>query len=289
MPFGGREHPYSGKTIVFPTMHEKEKIVGPILDAWLGTRTILATGVDTDQLGTFTGEKIREKGPFETAIQKARLALVGIQGGIAIASEGSFGPHPAVPFLNADLEILALVDDNLHIVVQEYVVSTSLTCAEVKVKNLAEAEPFLKKVGFGAQGVVVRPNSVLRPGDIRKGIQGIDALRAAIDRSVQISTDGLARIETDMRAHMNPKRQAVIQELALKFARRISQLCDECACPGWGVIDYVAGLPCELCDGPTTMILSEIERCPRCRFTKVAPRSDGKKTAEAQNCPRCNP
>ncbi len=49
---------------------------------------------------------------LETAVAKARLGMrqLGLPHGIA--SEGSFGPHPLVPFLAASTELIVLVDDD---------------------------------------------------------------------------------------------------------------------------------------------------------------------------------
>lgn len=109
-------------------------------------------GVDTDTLGTFSGEISRLKSPLDAAIEKVRMGLASGQGELAIANEGSFGPHPSISFFSSDLEILVLVDDEFKIVIEEHVISTSITRSEVKVNNVEEANVFLEKIQFGFRG-----------------------------------------------------------------------------------------------------------------------------------------
>jgi len=64
-------------------------------------RVVVPAGLDTDGLGTFTGEVERPAPPRETALLKARLAIETTGLPRALASEGSFGPHPALGFVPA--------------------------------------------------------------------------------------------------------------------------------------------------------------------------------------------
>ena len=250
---------------------------------------VLASNVDTDLLGTFSGDVERKGTAVETAIQKARLGIEATGIPLGIANEGSFGPHPQIPLLNSDLEIIVLVDAERDLVIEEYVVSASSNVGELKVSNLASAEAFLKRSFFGTHGMVVRPNTSKSKEAIKKGIIDRDQLAQAISESAARSADGLAHLETDMRAHFNPTRQKVIAEAAEKFVKRVGYLCPNCGAPGWGVVDSIMGLPCEGCGGPTALVHKEIEGCVKCRFVKVLPRSDGKEKAGAHLCPECNP
>ncbi len=282
-------HPYFGRTFVLATKHEKEHILRPIFTSLLGVDLKLAQNVDTDKLGTFSGEINRNGSPLETAIKKARLGIEASGIPIGIASEGSFGPHPQLPFVNSDLEILVLVDTERDIVIEEYVVSASTNLGNIAVATMSEAEAFLATCNFGSHAMVVRPNSSLCPDTIKKGILDRETLAIAVQNCAAQSADGLACIETDMRAHLNPTRQGVIAEAGEKFARRIKMLCTQCQSPGWGVVDCIIGLPCETCGGPTQLIHREIEGCVKCPFRIVLARSDGKLRAPTHLCPQCNP
>ena len=55
-------------------------------------RVVVAAEVDTDRLGTFTGEVERPGPPRETALMKARLGQGATGLPCALASEGAFGP-----------------------------------------------------------------------------------------------------------------------------------------------------------------------------------------------------
>ncbi len=285
----GKQHPYKGRTVAISTMHGKHEIIGPILDKRIGTKSVLASGINTDSLGTFSGDVARTGTPLQTAIEKARLGMAVTGKKLGIANEGSFGPHPQLPFFTSDMEIIVLVDGENDLVIEEYVVSPSTNVGEIKVADIHDAEEFLNKSLFGTHGMVVRPNSSLETANIKKGILDGKSLAEAIRLSAKRSSDGLAHIETDMRAHMNPTRQKVIAEASEKFAARVNTICPHCGLPGWGVVDCIMGLPCEGCGGPTAMVHKEIEGCVKCRFRKVLPRSDGKEKAPVNLCPECNP
>ena len=122
-----------------------------------------------------------------------------------------------------------------------------------------------------------------------KGIQEIDALDAAIAESVMLSSDGAARIETDMRAHQNPTRMASIADAAELLASRIESSCPACGVPGFGRVGAEPGLPCAWCAAPTQQLLHEILGCPACDYTQRRPRPDGAVEADPGQCGFCNP
>ena len=111
----------------------------------------------------------------------------------------------------------------------------------------------------------------------------------SIARAAAESDDGVAHVETDMRAHLNPTRMAVIRKLAFRLARRIATPCPGCAAPGFGQTGEVIGLPCEWCESATEMIRLESWSCAACSYREERPRRDGLRRAPAQHCPHCNP
>ena len=58
----------------------------------------------------------------ETALAKARLGMAAASATIGIASEGSYGPHPHMPFVAAGIEVMVLIDDERGIVVREQLI-----------------------------------------------------------------------------------------------------------------------------------------------------------------------
>ena len=55
---------FSGRKLLIATKHQKEKAIAPILEKELGVIAILASNLDTDVLGTFTGEIERKEDPI---------------------------------------------------------------------------------------------------------------------------------------------------------------------------------------------------------------------------------
>ena len=110
---------FTNRTLAIATKHNKEAVIAPILEKHLLVTCITPENLDTDQLGTFSGEIERVMDPLAAARQKCYLAMERANTDLAVASEGSFGAHPLLYFLPADDELLLLVDkkNNLEIVV----------------------------------------------------------------------------------------------------------------------------------------------------------------------------
>ena len=98
--------PYEGATFLLTTKHAKSLAIGPAIWRHLGA-SVLEHVADTDQLGTFSGEVAREGSALDCARRKCEWGLetLGPKAEYGLASEGSFGPHPAVPFMAGALEI----------------------------------------------------------------------------------------------------------------------------------------------------------------------------------------
>ena len=67
--------PYAGQRCVLATMHGKETAIAPVLLGRLGLVVTTAPNIDTDALGTFTGEIPRAGTIREAAVAKARLGM----------------------------------------------------------------------------------------------------------------------------------------------------------------------------------------------------------------------
>ncbi|HEX8994673.1 MAG TPA: DUF6671 family protein [Ktedonobacterales bacterium] len=284
-----REHPYAGERVELATKHSKESAIAPALAERLGLRVHTPLGLDTDALGTFTGEVERVGSPREVAARKARLALEVTGHWLGLASEGSFGPHPVIPFVPADDEWLALVDDRRGIVVYERFISLETNFGGVEVRPEDDLTPFLARARFPSHGLIVRPEGPLRLDVLYKGVTDSATLRKAVGRCAALSPQRRARVETDMRAHQNPTRMAVIAEVARRLALRLERQCPACGCPGWGMVETAPGLPCEACGTATDLALHEVWLCADCDKRQERPRADGRTHASAEHCPYCNP
>ena len=280
---------YQGACIIIPTKHAKSIAIAPPFWGRLGA-SVLECYVDTDTLGTFSGEVEREGNALECARRKCDWAmdLLGDKVEYCIASEGSFGPHPQIPFLPCDQEILYFIDRkrgfHLHLV---HV--TEKTNYQMKaLESWEQLQQFGESAQFPSHALIVRPNN--RDSNLLfKGIDTQDALEDAFKESLKASADGEVWVETDMRAQYNPSRMTAIGELADKLAQRLATLCPKCAAPGWGRIRAEKGLRCEYCDQATEMIAHEIYGCVLCDHTETTSRTDGLKAAPQMHCGWCNP
>jgi hypothetical protein len=186
-------HPYSGRHAVLATMHGKEAAIrGPFLDG-LGLEVLTPQGIDTDAFGTFSGEIRREKGVRDTAVAKARLGMKMTGLPIGIASEGAFGPHPEIPIIAADMELMVLVDDQRGMVLTETIISDETNFSHVEAGADEYPDAFINQAKFPGHGLIVAANKPLRqPVSFEKGIADEARLRAAIRTAAAQSFDGKA-------------------------------------------------------------------------------------------------
>lgn len=275
---------FAGRQASLATLHGKERAVAPAL-ARLGI-AVTAVPVDTDALGTFTGEVERALPPRETAVAKARLGMAAAGLDLGLASEASFGPHPALPFVAVHEELLALVDDAHGVTHVERLVTTRTNFGHVDVADIAAARGFLRQARFPGHALIVRP--VAAAGPIIKGVADAGVLAEAVAAARAASPAGLARLETDMRAHHNPRRLVVLRRLARQLATRLATPCPQCGAPGFGPVDVERGLPCADCGTPTAAVRADVLGClcGRCRVVEPRP---GVTVADPGVCPECNP
>jgi len=280
----------AGRIAIIATMHRKEQAIAPRLASAFGLQTRVPPHFDTDRFGTFTRDVQRPADQLATARLKAQAALDLTGETLAIASEGSFGPHPEIPFVPCDREIVLLLDREHNLEIVGQVISTDTNYRSQTIRSLDDALAFAQVVGFPEHGLVVMPSAAGAPATaIAKGITTESALAQAVEMAIAHSTTGTAHIETDMRAHYNPTRMAVIAEATEELVRAIGQRCPHCDGPGFVMVQHHPGLPCAWCNTPTLLPLSVTYRCQRCHFEKTTPRPDGPQTADPGDCPYCNP
>ncbi|WP_298211844.1 DUF6671 family protein [Ferrimicrobium sp.] len=282
-----RDHPYSGRVAVLSTKHDKLPLVAPPLERMVGL-SVTTIAVDTDVLGTFTEDIPRLGSPLDTAIAKARLGMNASGGVIGVASEGSIGPDPSFPFVTADRELVVLVDDEADIIVWESCIGQDIVASTTTVHPGDNLQRFLTQVDFPTHRLIVRPNETgVLP--IRKGIDNIKHLTAAIVECASVSPDGCACIATDLRAHMCPSRQRIIAAAAERLAKRLAQRCPSCGAPGWGCVDVLLGVPCAWCGTEIARPRAEIDGCPACEHRTIRPIVTPNFRVDPGQCPRCNP
>lgn len=282
--------PYFGQHAVLATMHGKQDLISPTFLAALGLIVETASGLDTDALGTFTGETPRAGSMKDAAIAKARLGMAATGLPVGIASEGSYGPHPSIPFVAGGIELMVLVDNTRNIVIVEQLIEDAPVYGHTVVACTSELDRFLQSHRFPEHALIVKPNVTMdQRAPLRKGLRDIESLADAVTQAASISADRKALVQTDMRAFANPTRMASIARLADKFATRIANLCPRCHAPGHGQVDVALGLPCAVCHTPTDLVDHTIHGCVACAHGETRPRPDGRRLADPAHCPRCNP
>ncbi|MDP9364611.1 MAG: hypothetical protein M3Q10_10380 [Chloroflexota bacterium] len=279
---------FAGRRAAFGTMHGKERVVAPLLREALGIEVLVPSGFDSDRFGTFTRDVPRAGSQLEAARRKALAAMDASGLDLGIASEGSFGPHPAVPFVPADLELVVLVDRANGLEIVGHHVTTEAMFGHASVGAVDEAVAFAKSVGFPDHALVVRrgPDD---PRDLAKGVGDETSLRAAVARLLAASSDGRVFVESDLRAHRNPTRMAVIAEATRALVDTVRRCCPACGVPGFEVVERRPGLPCAWCRLPTDLTLALVYACRRCGHRAERGRDDGRDRANSGECPNCNP
>lgn len=262
------------------TMHGKEAAIAPPLST-LGI-TLVVAPIDTDAFGTFTAEIPRAGSMENAARQKARAAIAATGLRHAVASEGAYGPHPYLPFSPLGQETLLWQDAETGQEIVERTRDTRPVYDHHEAATPDEAAPFLTRIRFPETAVIVAPAATLPP--VEKGIRDPQTLVSAIAQAS--AARGRAFLQTDMRAHMNPRRMQVIAALATRLALRLACACPHCKAPGWGLLATDPGLPCAECLTPTRLPAFDIHGCTACGATDRRARGG---TADPAHCPTCNP
>lgn len=296
---------FTGRIAVLATMHQKEQVIAPILQQELGLEVVVPAGFNTDQFGTFTRDRTRPDSQLATARLKALAALEITGASLAIASEGAFSPHPDLPMLPCDRELVLLLDQVNDLEIFGTALSTQTNFQSQTIHAVEEALEFARKVGFPDHGLVV----MLTPepqeqGEIIKGITDLQELTICVTQmlersklwspqsklwSPQLPKLPIVHLETDMRALYNPTRMRIIAQATQDLTNQAKSLCPACGAPGFTITARQPGLPCGWCHALTNLTLSVNYHCHKCGFTKSQMYPDGQKVADPGYCQWCNP
>lgn len=277
---------FEGRKLVIATMHNKESVIAPVLESVLGVRCFTPKNLYTDALGTFSGEIPRTLTPIEAARQKCIMAMELSGCDLAVASEGSFGPHPGMPFLPVDDELLVLIDKKNQLEITERELSINTNYSGEAITQIQQLKDFAEKAKFPKHGLLLS-SSQDSTNPIYKGI--IDYVQLEQAFNFFINTYGSAYVTTDMRALYNPTRMSVIEVAATKLAARALNQCPQCSTPGFGITGSKSGLPCAYCNQPTRSVLHHVCQCTKCNYTAIKMHPFGKTTEDPQYCDYCNP
>lgn len=288
MVAGGDAWRYVREPAVLATMHGKERVIAPLL-APLGLEVSLVPGIDTDRHGSFSRTVARSGTALEAARAKIADAFrLAPAVRVGLASEGSFGPHPAVPLLPYAQELVLLIDRERGLQVAGHDVGTDTNYAQACCTEVATALAFARRTGFPAHGVIAMACESGRPVPHRALFNDLES-EAALANAVRwlLMRAPEAFVETDMRAHRNPTRMAAIARAAANLVRSLASRCPVCARPGFDVGERLPGLPCAACLHPTRQLRAERLRCVGCGHAELRPVADG--YADPAGCEFCNP
>lgn len=286
----GDEFHLAGEWAVIATMHGKERVIRPVLTKALGLNCIVPSEFDTDRFGTFTREIERSGSQLDAARAKIKAAFATSPDiRVALASEGSFGPHPGIPFAPLGRELVLLVDRQTGLEIVGHDATMDTNFAHVVVDDAAGAFAFADRMQFPEHGLIVMGCRGDQPAPdiaLRKGIVAPDELEHAVRKTIKLC--GAAFIETDMRAHFNPTRMRAIERATVDLVRRFQSRCPVCSHPGFDVVERVSGLPCDWCGEPTQIIKAEVLSCGACGHRTERSATD-RVSADPGSCNFCNP
>jgi len=281
---------FAGAIAALGTKHGKQRVIGPVLEAELGIRVEVVSDVDTDRFGTFTREIPRAGTALETARSKARAAMESHgRARFGLSSEGSFGPHPWIPFVAGGFEIVLLTGGGAGLELVGHDVTMETNFGSTCVTSFEEASSFAARVSFPSHGLIViaAPEEQPEPTlGMTKGIIDPAQFEEAVRHELRVH--GRVWLETDMRAHLNPTRMRSIERAVQALARSAQSLCPVCQRPGYVVVERLGGLPCADCGTRTQKARAEVLACAGCGRREERP-LEGASHATAAECPLCNP
>ena len=277
---------YDGRQIALLTQHGKLQVLAPVLQQALGCTLCLVTGYDTDLLGTFTRDIARRGTQLEAARHKARISMELSGLPLAVASEGSFGADPVAGMFPWNVELLVWIDSERELEVVG-LAQGNAAFAHLLSGDWPAIVEFAQQMAFPSHQLVVRPTA--EDGlPVLKGLDGWDSLQSAYKEALRQSDNGLVFVETDVRAHTNPTRMAMIKMAAEDLANKLGCLCPACTSPGFAAVDAIRGLRCAGCHAPTNEVSAEILGCVKCEHRVTRGRRD-LMFADPGRCNFCNP
>lgn len=275
----------AGERVLVASRHDKAAIMQRPLAAMLGIQTWSPPDLDTDRFGTFSGEIERPGSPSEMLRAKISLAQEACpQSRFFMASEGSYGQHPALPMLALGEEWLMWLDAATGQAITERRCFTTRYYGAWRVENTNELRGRLSRCHLPALAVTLRALEANLPA--AKGLRSDDEVLAAYAGLV-VAGSPAAVLAIDMRAHLHLPRQRVLRRLAARLVHRLCCLCPGCSAPGFGKRQWANGLPCADCGAPTAQIAHRVDACEHCAYQSI--HAQRPVPADPRWCDYCNP
>lgn len=269
-------------------MHGKEQVIAPLLAEAFKIDVFIPDNLDTDRFGTFTRETKRPADQLGTARMKAMEAMAMTTSDLGMASEGSFGAHPSIPFVPCNTELVILIDRLHNIEIVGGHISLDVHMHHAYVNSVADALAFAADHDFPRHGIVLRRNERSIRG-LRKDIATLGDLEQEVSRMLRRRWVKSVFLESDMRGHRNPTRLSSIAKATEDLIRKMNSFCPQCGIPGFDYIEIQRGLPCSRCALPTDHVISHVYQCQRCLHRRTQQFPYGKEAADPAECQYCNP
>ena len=271
------------------TMHGKEAAIAPVLARFTGLRVVVPDNFDSDRFGTFSRDIPRAGSALDAARAKIAAGFdCRPDATVGLASEGSFGPHPALPFVPLGTELVLLVDRTHGLELAGWHRAPAPYARGERVTSLEAARALATRLRFPAQGLIVMAmaDGAAAPQlGLHKALDTPAALEAAVAR--ELSERGEAWLEADLRAYRCPPRMRRIRRAALALVRAWRSRCPTCARPGFVPATPIPGLPCDWCLRPTVLPRAHRLHCDGCGHAAEQPVRQA--LADPAHCDHCNP
>lgn len=276
--------PSASQAVIMATKHRKEVYLGQAFSAHWDV-LLRAADVDTDQLGTFSGEIPRPGDVPTTLRKKVSLALANYPDAeVVVATEGSFGPDPELGWIPLHEEVLLWAwpraGKELFVAHRSHDTNFS-SCQE---PDFAAVCRWAERVGFPAAHLI------LRRADgtvVAKGLNDPTELERRWRETS--AAHGAPIVETDMRADRNPRRQEALRALAHKTMEALEARCPSCGFPGFVPRPASPGAPCRACGAPTRLPRELRADCPECHAAQSHESPHQIEGVDPGQCDRCNP
>jgi hypothetical protein len=193
---------FRNRTVLLVSMHQKEQAIAPPFEEAFGMQVFVSEGIDTDRLGTFSGEIPRAGTQLEAAQEKVRLGREKYpQAEIILASEGAFHPHPDSPFITINQELLLLHDFRLGLEISGSHGTLNNNAASLTSNSAHEILSFATRAGFPETGIILKTTD---SSIIHKNLLTPQELGAVAETLLGLAPGACIIAETDLRAHRNP-------------------------------------------------------------------------------------
>lgn len=280
-------HHFKNRTVLLVSKHGKERAIAPLLHEAFGMQVLVSEAIDTDRLGTFSGEIPRAGTQWEAAGEKLKLGRECYPDAeILLASEGAFHPHPDSPFITVNYELLRLHDVRNSWQIAGSHSTLENNAASITISHPEELIAFAEKTGFPETGII------LCSADrkiVRKNLMTEQDLRDAFLAIQELNTTGPCIAETDLRAHRNPLRMESIRRAAANLIENMLSDCPACSVPGFSITGQLPGLPCASCGMPTRLTKAVVCSCNACGKQEERKTTEGRQFSDPMYCDYCNP